>query len=343
MSLPAGAVSEKIILICPACRSCLPWPEFTDSSLACDCGRQYPAMLGIPDLRIGEDPYCGNDHDLAIARDLLARFESHSFTDLLHHYFTHHCPELDPQAIDRQMRHILESTTEVSHFELNQNTVAADLGSGAGGSILSFIKNNVSPERIVGIDIALRWLVLARKRLDENGLKQVPLVCANAEAIPLATGRFDVIFGGDMIEHVADPHSVFSEVGRLLAEGGHAAFPTPNRFSIGREPHVGLFFAGWLPRLLAPAYCRLRGAPPWQGIFTRSAWSWRSLLIRLFFNDPGIIYSISPGRVGSPGGKPVRLVHAYNAALSGSLFFQLLARCFGPILVISLKRTGKSA
>ncbi len=336
-------------LFCPGCRSRMAWPEHCDSNVVCSCGKNYPSLLGIVDLRSGEDPYCGNTADNSIARNLACHFDRLNFQALLEYYFVNHCPELGPDDVRRQISHILRSDNPIemcldSEFSrLNSDLTVADLGTGTGTAIIALTKSGISAEAIVGVDIALRWLVLARKRLMENGLEAVRLLCANAEAIPLESGRYSIVFGGDMIEHVTNPSGVFTETARLLAPGGKAVYPTPNRFSLGREPHVGLFFAGWLPRRLAPAYCRWRGSAPWQGIFTRSAGGWNRLLSGLFFDNPGIFYSISPGLVARPGGRLVRLIHAYNSALQSSRFFRLLALLFGPILLVQIKRREEGA
>ncbi|MFM7315696.1 MAG: class I SAM-dependent methyltransferase [bacterium] len=328
---------EPLSLICPNCSSKLPWPGRSQSVVICPCGKSYQSLLGIVDLRTGEDPYCGNSDDNRIAADLACQFHESSFQPMLAYYFHSHCPELDARAISRQSSHILDKKAEI---QMNQASLgrAADLGTGTAGAILELANAGFIPVEIIGVDVAMRWLVLARKRLDEAALPQVRLVCANAEALPLEKSQFTIIYGGDMIEHVADPAAVLSETARLLTPGGLAFFPTPNRFSLGREPHVGLFFAGWLPRWLTPAYCQWRGAPPWQGIFTKSCRGWKMLSKILFFNNPAITYSVSAGEIRRSVGGPMRLIHAYNAALRISGLFRFVARCFGPILLLSIKR-----
>ena len=334
---PQAVGPEPLSLLCPNCSANLPWPDRSQTVLICPCGKSYLSLLGIADLRSGEDPYCGNLADLKIAADLARQFHESSFRQLLAYYFEVHCPELDARAVIRQTTHILVKKAELA-FDQDSSGLVADLGTGTAGAILELASAGFMTEKIIGADVAMRWLVLARKRLDEQALPQVRLVCANAESLPLESGRFNLIYGGDMIEHVADPAAVLSETARLLAPGGQAFFPTPNRFSLGREPHVGLFFAGWLPRWLTPAWCRWLGAPPWQGIFTRSSRGWRMLSKRLFFNNPAITYSVSAGEVRRSVGGPMRLIHAYNAALRNSLLFRLIARVFGPILLLSIKR-----
>ena len=58
-----------------------------------------------------------------------------------------------------------------------------DLGCGSG-SFLTIAAN--AGIEIVGIDVAERWLVVAKKRLVEEELVGISLACGNAEALPFA-------------------------------------------------------------------------------------------------------------------------------------------------------------
>ena len=57
-----------------------------------------------------------------------------------------------------------------------------DLGCGTGSFLAA--AGRELPD-VGGVDIAMRWLLVARKRLDEEGLGRVPLACACAEGLPL--------------------------------------------------------------------------------------------------------------------------------------------------------------
>lgn len=49
---------------------------------------------------------------------------------------------------------------------------------------------------------------------------------------PLARGEFDYILLQDVVEHVEDPHELFSKLNSLLAPGGHILIGTPNAANI---------------------------------------------------------------------------------------------------------------
>lgn len=329
-------------LVCPNCGGRIHYPDRNQELIHCECGKDWPVLIGIPDLRLGQDPYAGNDHDLWIARDLANQFPNMSFSELVHYYYKQHCPELKQSDVDRQLTHIQAGTYLATSFvELIESKAGSelqllDLGTGAGGGLVGFMENHKT-RKAVGLDVAMRWLILARKRLDENGLQHVMLVCALAESTPFADHSFDVIHAGDMIEHVAQPDRVFSESCRLLKSGGFAWFPTPNRTSLSREPHVGLFGAGWLPRKFTPAYCRLRGVSPWRGIYTRTAWSWLKLLKNTTSYNKLCKFKLEPGKVRELSRSDSSLASIYNRLLLSSAVFRFVALWFGPILEVTLQ------
>ncbi len=93
-----------------------------------------------------------------------------------------------------------------------------DLGAGAG--ILHQMNFRGSVQKICGVDLDPR--VGSNPYLDE--------VCmGNAEALPYATEIFDVVFSSNVLEHLARPKYVFTEVARVLKPGGHFLVKTPNR------------------------------------------------------------------------------------------------------------------
>ena len=69
------------------------------------------------------------------------------------------------------------------------------------------------------MDIAFRWLIVARKRLEEAGVS-VPLVCACAEALPFRDGTFDTVVASLVFCSVPEPARGLAEVKRVLRAGG---------------------------------------------------------------------------------------------------------------------------
>jgi SAM-dependent methyltransferase len=92
-----------------------------------------------------------------------------------------------------------------------------DLGCGRGG-VLELFWQNV--DLSVGLDPDLTSLREHRTTM--------PRVCGLGQALPFAAGRFDVVLGLWVLEHVAQPGNLLREVRRVLAPGGHFLFLTPN-------------------------------------------------------------------------------------------------------------------
>ncbi|MGI9188813.1 MAG: class I SAM-dependent methyltransferase [Longimicrobiaceae bacterium] len=136
---------------------------------------------------------------------------------------------------------------------LDDAEAVLDVGCGAG----AFLATQRPGRPLVGIDISLEWLVVARRFLSAAGVT-LDLAAAHAETLPLRDRATDAIVALDVIEHVGDQEATLREVDRVLAPGGTFAAATPHRFSLAAEPHVGVFGAGWLPRRWQPGYVRRR-------------------------------------------------------------------------------------
>ena len=96
---------------------------------------------------------------------------------------------------------------------------------------------------VIGIDVSMTWLVVAKKLVSESGGKPF-LAAGMAEALPLASDSIPAVVSLDVIEHVHDPDAYLAEIDRVLQPGGRAALSTPNRFSLTAEPHVFVWGVG---------------------------------------------------------------------------------------------------
>jgi SAM-dependent methyltransferase len=95
--------------------------------------------------------------------------------------------------------------------------------------------------RAVGFDISMGQLVAGRRIDDRTGVA-VPVVQADAQAIPFRDGTFDLVvsaFGG--IPFVADSAGVMAECARVLRPGGRLVFSVthPIRWAFPDDPGPG--------------------------------------------------------------------------------------------------------
>jgi len=66
------------------------------------------------------------------------------------------------------------------------------------------------------------------RKVRAQGDKEMHFVCGIGEALPFPGESFDLVIGLWVLEHLAAPGRVLSEINRLLAPGGRFIFLTPN-------------------------------------------------------------------------------------------------------------------
>ncbi len=129
-----------------------------------------------------------------------------------------------------------------------------DLGSGRGGlSVMLAIRG----AKVTALDLRKRNCRILRLRASRYGLK-VKAVRAVGEALPFASGVFDLVICKDVTEHCRNPDRLLEEIARVLTGGGRAYVTFINRFA-WIDPHYKLPGINLLPRSLAEAAIRLAG------------------------------------------------------------------------------------
>ncbi|HUX10091.1 MAG TPA: class I SAM-dependent methyltransferase [Terriglobia bacterium] len=96
-----------------------------------------------------------------------------------------------------------------------------DYGCG-DGQHASMIHKTCSSD-VVGVDISSRAVELARQR----NPALVFHVIEDGKPLPFAKESFDVVFAGDMIEHVIDVEGLVKEWNRVMKPGGRLIVTTP--------------------------------------------------------------------------------------------------------------------
>jgi SAM-dependent methyltransferase len=127
-------------------------------------------------------------------------------------------------------------------------------------------------EVIEGFDVAEKGLVEVRSR----GFRASVWVAGN-EPCPRASGTFDALVAGDIIEHVVNTEHFVSEMKRILRPGGHVILTTPNlyywlnrvKFLLGKTPWG---YPGVSPRFkgdrnINTEHIRVNGLREWLRFF----------------------------------------------------------------------------
>jgi len=89
---------------------------------------------------------------------------------------------------------------------------------GCGVARNSFLLSKVG-YRVVGLDLSLNAVKIARDNFKKHGLKGL-FVCGDMRNMPFKSDMFDSIFAGGSIEHFQDTEKALREVFEILAQKG---------------------------------------------------------------------------------------------------------------------------
>lgn len=244
---------------CPACRGTLSTDP--DGSLCPSCTRAFPHIAGLPDLRLASDRYLDVPSERAKALRLSVFEESSNVLSLASAYYDM-TDDVDARRRARFLAHIASAEVrgEALTALLPPHGPILEVGAGTGGLIASAIRSGLD---ITGSDVATRWLLVARRRLTDLGLA-APLIGAQAERLPWPDHSFDTVVADSLLEHLTNPLDALRECLRVARPGGQILIWSPNRLSLGIDPHVGLWALGWMPRSLVPGYVQRRRGIPWM-------------------------------------------------------------------------------
>lgn len=70
-----------------------------------------------------------------------------------------------------------------------------------------------------------------------HGLDFLDIHCDISKALPVEASAFDTVILSDVLEHIADPRTLWSEIHRVLAPGGHLIMNVPFLYWIHEAPH----------------------------------------------------------------------------------------------------------
>jgi SAM-dependent methyltransferase len=210
------------------------------------------------------------------------------FAELLEYYWS--LSDVTPQPLrDRfvrsalmgqeRARHLLQTLEDGTFRSRVSARAVLEIGSGSGPFLA---EASGRFERVVGVDIGMRWLHLSRRRFTENGREPPALVCCCAEQLPFPDGAFDLAVMAATLEFTRDQGRALAECARVLGVEGSALLSTVNRFSLAPEPHVSLWGVGFLPRSWQAPYVRWRRRASFENIRLLSFWELDRLAARFF-------------------------------------------------------------
>lgn len=254
--------------VCPICRGELAIDQNGYRCAACE--RNYPLHAGIPDFRVFPDPYLDFNQDFDRTEIVLAGLTKYCLEELLEYYWSF--SDITPAALrsvfirsallgGERARHTVERFGDGTFkAEIAPRTVL-EIGSGTGNFLVAA---NEKYDRVIGIDIAMRWLHVSRRRFMDHGLPEPALVCCCAEFLPFADNSFDLVTSTSTLEFVNDQQAAISECSRVVTDSGSVHISTVNRFSLAADPYAHLWGVGFLPRGWQARYVRRRNGSTYR-------------------------------------------------------------------------------
>lgn len=327
-------------IVCPRCGADLEsGPDSSSRLLLClGCAAEYPVIAGIPDLRVFPDPYVDFDEDRAKARRLAERLDDLDFAEMVRFYYRS-TPAVPAHHARLYTRGLLAAKARADAFLARLEPLTPgrrgagdflDLGCGTAPLLVAAAERG---HRAVGVDIALRWLVLARKRLREHGL-EAPLICACAEALPFAGASFERVGAESVLDQVRDQPAALAECRRVLRPGGRLLLSTPNRLSLGPDPQTGIWAGSWLPdRAVAAIVRRQGGIPPRRRLV--SGRGLRRLLAAAGFERSPLVLPTVPTEQRRQLSPPLRAAATLYELVRATPGAGHLLRLIGPLLLTS--------
>jgi len=119
------------------------------------------------------------------------------------------------------IKHLEAFLKDTINTYVREGMVVADIGCGEQP-----LRNLIESKggKYVGIDIS------------QNSKNNVDVI-ASITNIPLADNMFDCILCSEVLEHVQDTHSAFTEMTRLLHKGGYLIITSPFCYPLHEEPY----------------------------------------------------------------------------------------------------------
>lgn len=236
---------RDLSLRCSACQGDL--EEGADQFQCRNCARRFPVLFGIPDFRLTGDLYLTLAEERAKAKRLHEFAQRHGFAELVEYYYSI-TDDVPPSLTKKFIAYITDAP---ARMRLVLEALGApggdsrllDLGCATGGALVA----GGLFSRRVGVDIALRWLVICQKRLEELGIA-AQLICADVEALPFPAGQFSHVLANDLIEYARSPKDAVAGCAAQVAPSGQLYLSASNRWWPGPHPAAGIWAAGLLPR-----------------------------------------------------------------------------------------------
>lgn len=146
------------------------------------------------------------------------------------------------RSAGESLRYLAKRSAEYPLFERlmeldadHSRDVVLDYGCGPGNDIVGFAVRGKA-RRVIGMDVSMQALQLARSRVALHGLDSTRVeliqVSDGEPRLPLDTGAVDYLYCEGVLHHTTYPGAILSELWRVLRAGGKGHIMVYNRNSL---------------------------------------------------------------------------------------------------------------
>ena len=172
-----------------------------------------------------------------------------------------------------------------------------DVGCGDGALTYRIIKKGAN---VIGIDNSKEGIELAQEIFAQKKVS-AQLILSSAYQIPSDDNSVDCVVCSDVIEHLAEPEKMLSEIQRALKVGGKLVLTTPYRF--GEIPwdrhHIKEYYPGELKLLLSQYFSNIEIIEThpafWFFLYTyKSRWTTHRPIFRWLISILALYFGFNP-------------------------------------------------
>jgi ubiquinone/menaquinone biosynthesis C-methylase UbiE len=139
------------------------------------------------------------------------------------------CERLEAQA------RLAPISSHLTHLLLRPGDRVLDAGCGSG-SMARLMAQTERGAQIVGIDLRQSYIDFARRKAEEEGLRNATFEIGDVRKLPFDDATFDLVWSKYLLQWVDDPMSAVREFARVLKPAGVLVCCNFDGFAVTNEP-----------------------------------------------------------------------------------------------------------
>lgn len=213
------------IVCCPQCRG--PLKDGVHSLTCVACARDYPVVDGIPQLFVSGEPAEASGDVTGVVKEFYERTPFPNYDDM----------DSRDSLRAKAKRGIF---ADLLDHQLPPDALVLEAGCGTG-QLSNFLGMHWQ-RRVIGADMCMNSLRLAKGFRDRFSINNAEFLQMNLFQPPFADQTFDVIISNGVLHHTPDAREAFRSLAAKLNPGGI--------FIVGLYNHLGRLPTLWRRRLI---------------------------------------------------------------------------------------------